>query len=170
MKRHWAPWRMAFILGKKDRGCLFCKLPKQKKDRDNLILYRGKHCFLILNKYPYNNGHMMVVPYRHIKDLSKLNRSENGELMELCGVAANALDRTMGPQGHNLGMNLGAAGGAGIKNHLHMHVVPRWVGDTNFMPILADTKILVEHLAQTYDRLAPSIQKILQARRRRKKT
>ena len=110
----------------------------------------------------------MVVPYRHLKDLSKLTRAENAELMELCGLATKALDQSMHPQGHNLGMNLGAAGGAGIRGHLHMHVVPRWVGDTNFMPILADTKVLVEHLEDTYDRLAPAIKKVIKEKKKRK--
>jgi ATP adenylyltransferase len=151
---------MSFILGPREKGCIFCKLPGQKADKRNLILYRGRHCFIILNKYPYNNGHLMVVPYRHIRDLSKLREAENAELMELSGAAVKALEQTMHPQGFNLGMNLGDAGGAGIKNHVHMHVVPRWVGDTNFMPLLADTKVLVEHLGKTYDRLAPGIAKL----------
>ena len=168
MKKHWAPWRVHFILGPKVKGCIFCKLPKQKNDRKNLILFRGKHNFIILNKYPYNNGHLMVVPYRHLKDLSKLTRAENAEMLELSGISVKALEKTMHPQGSNLGMNLGAAGGAGIRDHLHMHVVPRWVGDTNFMPILSDTKVLVEHLEDTYDRLAPVISKLKKSKTRKK--
>jgi len=110
----------------------------------------------------------MVVPYRHVKEPIRLSKSENAEMMELCGVASHVLDKTMHPQGHNLGMNLGTAGGAGIRNHLHMHVVPRWLGDTNYMPILSDTKILVEHLTDTYDRLAPAIEKVMKQKRKRK--
>lgn len=168
MKKHWAPWRMAFILGPKDNGCIFCKLPKLKNDRDNLILYRGRYNFVILNKFPYNNGHLMVVPYRHLKDPYRLTRPENAEMMELFGITCRALEKTMFPQGHNMGMNLGQAGGAGIRDHLHMHVVPRWAGDTNYMPILADTKVLVEHLAETYDRLAPAIAAVAKQRRKKK--
>jgi ATP adenylyltransferase len=161
MKKLWAPWRLSFILGPKSKGCLFCQLPKAKKDRKNLILYRGRYHYIILNKYPYNNGHLMVVPFRHVKDLHRLTPGENAELMELCGVASHVLDRTMQPQGYNLGMNLGRAGGAGILNHLHMHLVPRWNGDTNYMPLLSETKILVEHIDDTYQRLAPAIEKVM---------
>lgn len=169
MKKHWAPWRMAFILGPKGKGCIFCKLPKGKKeDRKNLILFRGRYHYLILNRFPYNNGHLMVVPYRHLRDLSKLTHSENAELMELTGVATKALEKTFKPQGFNLGMNLGEAGGAGIRGHLHLHVVPRWKGDTNFMPLLADTKVLVEHLESTFDRLAPAIAQIKGKQKKRR--
>ena len=169
MKKLWAPWRLSFILGPKSKGCIFCQLPKSKQDRKNLILYRGRHHYLILNKFPYNNGHLMVVPFRHIKDLDRMTGPENAEMMELCGVAERALTQSMHPQGYNLGMNLGVAGGAGIRDHLHMHVVPRWNGDTNYMPILSDTKVLVELMMDTYDRLAAAIKKVMKQRRRRKK-
>jgi ATP adenylyltransferase len=169
MKKLWAPWRLSFILGPKSKGCIFCQLPKAKKDRENLILYRGRYHYVILNKFPYNNGHLMVVPYRHIKDLHRLSREENAEMMELCGVTARVLGETMGPQGYNLGMNLGVAGGAGIRDHLHMHVVPRWNGDTNYMPLLSDTKVLVEMISDTYDRLAPAIDKVIKRSTKRKR-
>lgn len=169
MKKHWAPWRISFILGPKEKGCIFCKIPRKKDDRKNLILYRGKHNYILLNKFPYNNGHLMVIPYRHFRDLTKLTRLEGAEMMELCGVATKALEKTMHPQGHNLGMNLGTAGGAGIRNHVHMHVVPRWLGDTNYMPILSDTKVLVEYLEDTYDRLAPMIARLKKKKVARKK-
>ncbi len=162
MKQHWAPWRMAFIFEKKDQGCIFCCLPAEKRnDRKNLILYRGRHCFIILNKYPYNNGHLMVIPYRHTNDLSKLKQTEYAEMLKLSAATTKVLETSMGAQGHNLGMNLGAAGGAGIRDHLHLHIVPRWIGDTNFMPILADTKVLIEYLDETYNRLAPLLKKML---------
>jgi ATP adenylyltransferase len=160
MRNLWAPWRMEFILGSKQKGCIFCQLPKKKNDRQNLIIYRGKFHFIILNKFPYNNGHLMVVPYRHIKDLSKLTSKENAEMMHLSAVAIKALDKTMHPQGHNLGINFGAAGGAGIRDHLHLHIVPRWIGDTNWMPVLDGTKVMIEYLHETYDRLAPAIRKL----------
>jgi ATP adenylyltransferase len=168
MKKLWAPWRLAFILGPKSKGCIFCRLPKAKRDRENLILYRGRFHYIILNKFPYNNGHLMVVPFRHIKELHRLKPQENTEMMELSGVATRVLDETMGPQGYNLGMNLGLAGGAGIRHHLHMHVVPRWNGDTNYMPILSDTKVLVELITDTYDRLAPAIEKAMKQKRKGK--
>ncbi len=160
MKALWAPWRKEFILGPKIEGCIFCKLPKQKKDRDNLILFRGKHNYVILNRYPYNNGHLMVVPYRHTKDMSRLKPPENAEMLGLSALAIKALEKTMSPQGHNLGINLGAAGGAGIRDHLHLHVVPRWTGDTNWMPVLDETKVMIEYLGETYDRLKPVLEKL----------
>lgn len=160
MKDLWAPWRKEFILGPKVEGCIFCKLPKQKKDRENLILFRGKHNFVILNRYPYNNGHLMVIPYRHTKDMSRLKAAENAEMLGLSALAIKALEKTMFPQGHNLGINLGAAGGAGIRDHLHLHVVPRWVGDTNWMPVLDQTKVMIEYLWETYDRLQPVLEKL----------
>lgn len=159
MKNIWAPWRLDFILGPKEKGCIFCKLRRGKKDKEAGILHRGKYSYVILNKYPYNNGHLMVVPYRHTKELGKLTDKENAEMMRFAAASMQALERTMFPQGHNLGINLGAAGGAGIRDHLHLHVVPRWVGDTNWMPILSDTKVMIEYLGQTYDRLAPEIKK-----------
>lgn len=164
MKFHWAPWRMSFILEKNEEGCIFCKLPQEKNDKKNLILYRGKSCFIILNKYPYNNGHLMVVPYRHTNDLSQLNKNEYSEMMHLASISVQAFQTSLRSQGHNLGMNLGEAAGAGIKDHLHLHIVPRWAGDTNFMPILADTKVLVEHLSKTYQRLHPCIHSLLEAK------
>lgn len=160
MSNLWAPWRKEFILGPKLKTCIFCKLPRQKKDRDNLILYRGRYNFIILNRFPYNNGHLMVVPYRHTRDLAKLDAKESSEMLKLSALAIQALKKTMRPQGHNLGINLGAAGGAGIRDHLHLHVVPRWVGDTNWMPILDGTKVMIEYLWETYDRLNPVLKKL----------
>lgn len=160
MKTLWAPWRKEFILGPREKACIFCKLPRKKNDRDNLILYRGRHNFIILNRFPYNNGHLMVVPYRHTVRLGKLKAAEQAELLGLCDLAMRALEKTMGPQGHNLGVNLGAAGGAGIRDHIHFHIVPRWIGDTNWMPILGKTKVMIEYLWETYDRLAPTLTKL----------
>lgn len=167
MKNLWAPWRKEFILGPREKGCIFCKLPRKKDDRNNLILYRGKHNFIILNRYPYNNGHLMVIPYRHTKDLARLKPAEQAEMLELSGLSVKALEKSMFPQGHNLGINLGAAGGAGIRDHLHLHVVPRWVGDTNWMPVLAETKTMIEYLWETYDRLAPVLNKIVKKNKNR---
>lgn len=169
MKNLWAPWRMEFIFSEKGKGCIFCRLAKRKDDRAHFILHRGRYNYVILNIYPYNNGHLMVVPYRHTRDLSKIQPSEYAEMMTLTAAAVRALEATMHPQGHNVGLNLGAAGGAGIRDHVHLHVVPRWVGDTNFMPVLDHTKVMIEYLDQTYDRLAPALRKALQRSRARKR-
>ncbi len=167
MKILWAPWRMDFILGPREKGCVFCKLRRTKNDRDNLILFRGKLTYLVLNKFPYNNGHLMVVPNRHLKDLSGLTAKESAEMMQGAALATKALELTMRPHGFNLGMNLGAAAGAGILGHLHLHVVPRWQGDTHFMPILGHTKVMVEYLHETYDRLLPVLRRLLKNKKRR---
>lgn len=158
MERLWAPWRMAYIKHAEETGdCFLCSLPKQKKDRANLILKRGKTCFAILNKYPYNNGHLLVSPYRHVADIEKLTDAEALELMRLTGAMKQAMDRAMKPHGYNVGVNLGRAAGAGLPGHVHLHVVPRWNGDTNFMPLLGDTKVLPLTLAETWDLLTCSI-------------
>jgi len=151
----WAPWRMQFILEKKPKGCIFCLLPRQKKDRQNLILFRGKNAYVILNKFPYNNGHLMVVPNKHTSILGRLGAKTLSEMMDLAHRSMEYLTRSMGAQGHNVGFNFGHAAGAGILDHLHLHIVPRWMGDTNFMPILAGNKVMVECLQDTYDRLSP---------------
>ncbi len=153
MQPLWAPWRAEFILEKKTKGCIFCLLPKKKNDRENLIVYRGKKAFIILNKYPYNNGHLMIVPNLHTANLGKLDAKTQAEMFRLTDFSIEVLREAMGAQGHNVGMNLGLAAGAGILDHLHIHVVPRWMGDTNFMPVLASNKVMIEYLHQTYDRL-----------------
>ncbi len=160
MKHLWAPWRMEFILGKKKpKGCIFCTFPKEKKDKQNLIVFRGKHTFVILNRYPYNNGHLMVIPYRHTANLADLERDELSELMSMTTEVVNILKKTHGPQGFNLGMNLGAAAGAGIKEHLHMHIVPRWVGDTNFMTVLGEVRSIPNHLTESFIELSTAFKK-----------
>src|SRR5262249_25610706 len=147
MDQLWAPWRMELIeKGGGHTGCIFCDLPKAADDRQNLILGRTRHCFAILNKFPYNNGHLMVVPRAHLADLEQLPREENDELSHMLRVAVRLLGRAYGAQGYNLGMNLGRVAGAGIADHLHWHVVPRWNGDTNFMPVVGETKVMIEHL------------------------
>jgi ATP adenylyltransferase len=153
MKQLWAPWRMQFIANDRPKGCIFCALPKKKKDRENLIVFRGKKSFVILNKFPYNNGHLMVVPNRHTAQVSKLDASTWNEMKALLDRSMKLLSRTLKAQGFNVGLNLGLAGGAGVVDHLHFHVVPRWAGDTNFMPIFSEAKVMVEYLNETYDRL-----------------
>ena len=156
MQPLWAPWRMEFIEGAKADGCIFCAFPKETgeaADRRNLILARTAFSFAILNRFPYNSGHLMVIPLRHTPDFPSLATQESADLWRLLQVAITALSQAYHPDGFNLGMNLGRSAGAGIVEHLHFHVVPRWVGDTNFMPVLAATKVLVEHLEQSYDKL-----------------
>lgn len=149
----WAPWRMDYIKGVKEEGCIFCDKPKQARDRDNLVVQRGRHAFVIMNKYPYNNGHLMVVPYRHEAEVDKLTSEENAEMMKLLQCCARALKIICAPHGFNIGMNVGAVAGAGIDGHLHFHIVPRWYADTNFMPILGHTKVVSEGLWETWAQL-----------------
>ncbi len=153
MKHLWAPWRLAYVAGPKVEGCVFCEAVAAGDDRVSLIVHRAGLGFLILNRYPYNSGHLMVVPNRHVARPDGLSSEEAGALMGLAALAVRILERAMAPQGFNIGMNLGRAAGAGIDEHLHLHVVPRWVGDTNYMPVISDVKVMPEHLDQTYDRL-----------------
>ncbi len=155
MERLWAPWRLAYIAGEKTEGCIFCTFPKENDDENRLILYRGKTCFVIMNAFPYSNGHLMVVPYRHLNDITALTDEENLEMMQLAVRCCDALKKMCRPDGFNVGMNLGRSAGAGIDDHIHMHIVPRWNGDTNFMPVLADTKVIPEALETTYAKLKP---------------
>jgi ATP adenylyltransferase len=154
------PWRMAYITGTddpKNKTCVLCDLhiAEHSHDRENLLLYRGTTCYIVLNKYPYNTGHLMVVPYQHTADLAHLDDSIGEELFFLSRRCVTHLTTEYGPQGFNLGMNLGRIAGAGIDEHLHMHIVPRWGGDTNFMPLIGDTKLVPETLDKTYARLQP---------------
>ena len=151
MKTGWAPWRMEYIKGKKPRGCVFCRCPRSKKN--HYLLFRGRWNFVILNRYPYNNGHLMVIPYRHLSEVEKLTEPESAEMFQLMKKSVRALRRAMKPEGFNVGMNLGKSAGAGIAGHLHLHIVPRWQADTNFMPVLAEAKFLPQHLRETWNSL-----------------
>ena len=152
MKFLWAPWRMDYILEKKQEDCLFCRKQIEKRDPENLILHRGKHGFVMMNKFPYNNGHLMVVPNRHCPDFEALHDDEIEELFHLLKAATGVLKNTLRPHGFNIGVNIGKAGGAG-EDHLHVHVVPRWTGDTNFMPVFGETKVIPQYLKKTYQTL-----------------
>jgi ATP adenylyltransferase len=151
----WAPWRAKYVntCGKPAKGCIFCSARKGKKDKADLVLYRGETVFVIMNKFPYNNGHLMIVPFQHTGDLARLSRKENNELWETVLLCRKALEKALCPQGYNIGMNLGRVSGAGIDKHCHLHIVPRWNGDTNFMPMVGNVKVISEGLAETYDRL-----------------
>lgn len=153
MENLWAPWRIEYILGKKPKGCIFCDKPAENRDEENLILYRGKYHFIIMNAFPYNNGHMMVVPYRHTATLAGWAPEERQEMMELANLGVELLRKLMKPDGFNLGINMGLVAGAGVADHIHLHVVPRWNGDTNFMPVLSDTRVISEALRATYVKL-----------------
>jgi len=149
----WAPWRMEYILGEKESGCIFCTRINQDNDKENLILLRGKNNFVIMNKYPYNNGHLMVVPNRHTSEFDSLSDPEKLEMMNLVSKSMNVLKKTVNPDGFNVGLNIGKIAGAGIDDHLHFHIVPRWAADTNFMPVVGQTKIISEDLGETWERL-----------------
>ena len=151
MERLYAPWRMSYVEQPHEKeagktGCVFCDAAASADDLANLIVHRGAAAFVILNKFPYNNGHLMVVPYRHTASLSDLDDAATLEMLTLAKAAQAALQRSMHPEGYNLGMNLGQSAGAGIADHLHLHVVPRWNGDTNFMPVLSDVKVMPDSL------------------------
>ncbi len=155
----WAPWRMDYIrtapaeCGPGRSRCLFCRLLKSKDDEADLVLLRGKRAFVVMNRFPYNSGHLMVAPTRHVADYEKLTTGEGAELQRLVQRCLRALRLEAKPQGYNVGMNLGRVAGAGVTGHLHIHIVPRWLGDVNYMPVVAGTKVISEHLHETYRRL-----------------
>jgi ATP adenylyltransferase len=153
MEQLWAPWRGKFIEGSKMEGCILCELPKRSDDKKTLILHRGKEAFVIMNAYPYAAGHLMVAPFRHIARLSVLTESERSEIIDLVAKCEIALTEAIGPEGFNVGFNLGRAAGAGVDKHLHCHIVPRWVGDTNFMPVIGEIRVINEALENTYNKL-----------------
>lgn len=150
----WAPWRIDYILGKeKEPGCIFCVKPASSEDEENLIVHRAVGAYTIMNKFPYNNGHVLVVPYRHVSDICLLTPEENGLLVQEVTRSIEALRKVMNPDGFNIGINLGVVAGAGIAEHVHYHVVPRWNGDTNIMPVLADIRVIPQHLRETRQKL-----------------
>jgi ATP adenylyltransferase len=162
MENLWAPWRMAFIEPKTppNPGCIFCTQPAVHRDPEHHILHRGVYCFMILNLYPYNNGHLMIAPYAHVASLEDLDAATLAELMAQTQLALRLLRATMQPDGFNMGINQGQAAGAGFAEHIHYHVVPRWHGDTNFMPILAEVKVIPEHLDAVYQKLLLALKAI----------
>ena len=157
MEHLWAPWRMAYIdpSGAKEQGCIFCVKPQEDRDEENLILYRGERCFVLMNLFPYNNGHLMIAPYAHVPDIERLDAETLTEIMLTAQKSLAALRAALRPDGFNMGINQGTVAGAGIADHIHFHVVPRWNGDTNFMPVLADTKVMPDYLRNTYRQLKP---------------
>lgn len=161
MKYLWAPWRLQYIKAVPVEGCIFCALPREGRDREHRILVQGERAFAILNTFPYNSGHLMVVPRRHVAQPGELEDPEILEVFHLTTAAMQAVEETYHPEGFNIGLNIGRAAGAGIADHLHIHVVPRWIGDTNFMPVVGEVKVLPEDLTETYDRLSASLRSVL---------
>lgn len=154
MENLWAPWRMAYIAPKTpQQGCIFCIFPAGENDAEHYILHRGEHCFMMLNLYPYSIGHLMIAPYQHVGTIEKLDVATLAELMGQAQLALKALRQAMKPDGFNMGINEGKVAGAGFADHVHLHVVPRWEGDTNFMPVLADVKVMPERLETVYKQL-----------------
>ncbi|HID87328.1 MAG TPA: HIT domain-containing protein [Anaerolineae bacterium] len=160
MKRMWAPWRMEYLTDNREEGCIFCEKPAEKRDQENYLLYRGQTSYILLNLYPYSNGHLMVAPYQHVASLEDLEPEILTELMLLVNLSLRVLRRALKPHGFNVGVNIGKAAGAGFVDHVHIHIVPRWQGDTNFMPILAETRIIPELLDETYERLRAALQEL----------
>jgi ATP adenylyltransferase len=155
MERLWAPWRVEYILQKPPEGCVFCIGDDTAEDAERFVLYRGKHSFAIMNRYPYVNGHLMAAPYRHTAEPEELSTEEHCDLWETVVLCRSVLRDSLSPQGYNIGMNLGKTAGAGVADHLHIHVVPRWHGDTSFMSVIDDVRVIPESLAAMYDRLLP---------------
>jgi ATP adenylyltransferase len=150
----WAPWRMAYIAGGAggdlSGGCVFCAKAAEERDEENLILWRGARCYVLMNLFPYNNGHLMIAPYLHVPDILALDAATLTDVMQTAQRCLRALDAALHPQGYNMGLNQGTVAGAGIADHVHFHIVPRWNGDTNFMPVLADVKVMPDVLQNTY--------------------
>ncbi len=156
----WTPWRYAYVTAAEGaKGCIFCDLPKLGDDRSARIVYRGKHCFIILNTFPYTPGHSMIVPYAHLDELRNLPTEAAQEMMALSQTMEDVLRKLYKPDGVNLGMNIGKAAGAGVAGHIHMHILPRWVADGNFMTVVGETRVLPETLEMTWERIKTELDK-----------
>jgi ATP adenylyltransferase len=160
MKNLWAPWRMDYVLSKKGTDCVFCPGDDRGSDKDRNILYVGSMSLVIMNKFPYNNGHLLVAPIRHVSDLGGLSNEENLDLILMVRSSIEIIKKTMKPEGFNVGLNLGKVAGAGVEAHLHYHIVPRWIGDTNFMAVTEEVRVIPEHLKNTYDKLRPHFEQL----------
>ena len=154
MDRIWAPWRIEYIRAEREEGCLFCRAAREDRDSENRILLRGTRNFVMLNAYPYNPGHLMVAPYRHVADLEQFTDEELLEHFDLVRKGSKALTEAYSPQGFNIGINLGRIAGAGVEDHVHTHVVPRWSGDVNFITVVSDLRVVPEALDATYAELS----------------
>lgn len=152
MKSIYAPWRMAYIKGGKQDGCIFCK---DSIRNESFVLFEGENSFIMINRYPYTSGHLMIIPFRHISKVENLTAKEKIEIFNLLDMAIGALEKAMKPEGFNVGINLGKAAGAGVDDHIHVHIVPRWTGDTNFMCTVGDVRVIPEDVAKTWELLRP---------------
>ena len=153
MNQLWAPWRIEYILGPKPDTCVFCLPESTEEDEERLVLHRGGRAFVIMNRYPYNNGHIMVCPFRHVSELTELSREETHEIMDLVQLCSGILKQHFNCEGINVGLNLGKAAGAGIGEHLHFHLVPRWNGDSSFIAVMDDVRTVPQHIRETYKAL-----------------
>jgi len=160
MEQLWAPWRLEYIQGPEEGACIFCLGAESIADSDRLILVRRQFCYVMMNRYPYSNGHVMISPYKHLDDMAALGEGEVLEIHQLLIDSQAVLRVVCGAQGFNVGWNLGRTAGAGIANHIHMHIVPRWAGDSNFMPILAETRVIPQHIEKTYTLLAKAFSEL----------
>ncbi len=161
MERLWSPWRSQYVSSAgEDAGCIFCEARKQRDEAESAVLYRAEEVFVVLNAFPYNSGHVMVAPFRHAGELEELSPNERAELMEVTTQTVAVIREAISPHGFNIGLNLGRVAGAGVPGHLHVHVVPRWGGDTNFMPVVGETKVLPESLSDTGAKLRPLFEKL----------
>ncbi len=157
MDKIWTPWRKQYLEQKMDKNCIFCEGPKKKHDRSSYIIKKSKYSFVMLNLYPYNNGHLIIAPYRHVSDLDRLEENELLDLMQLVIQSKKLIGKTLKPDGYNLGINIGKIAGAGFEGHIHIHLVPRWSGDTNFMPIISNTKVISQSLESLFKSLKKRI-------------
>lgn len=162
MDRIWAPWRADYLSAeqKKHKGCLFCRIAKGSCDQTDHVFVRWTYCYAVLNRYPYNNGHALIVPYRHIADMANMKTEERAEFFDLLDYVKRLLQDTLNPEGYNIGMNIGHAAGAGVPKHIHMHIVPRWIGDVNFMPVIGQTKVISQSLDELYAALVKAQKRI----------
>ncbi|MEA2104340.1 MAG: HIT domain-containing protein [Candidatus Cloacimonadota bacterium] len=157
MNKLYSPWRIDYILREKEKGCIFCNKPADENDEKHLILKRGLHSYIIMNLYPYNNAHLMVVPFRHVNDLTDLNDDEILEVFRMTKIAEIGLKKAYNPDGFNIGINIGKAAGAGISDHLHIHIVPRWNGDTNFITTIGETRVIPENMQVAFQKLKKAL-------------
>ncbi len=157
MDKLWAPWRISYVSNTKIKGCIFCKALKERNDRKNRVIFRSKYSFAMLNTYPYNNGHVMVVCNRHVASIEQLSEQEFLDINKVVLKMLSSLRHVLKPAGFNIGINLGKVSGAGIDKHIHIHIVPRWLGDTNFMPVISKTKIISQSLDELYRKLKTNL-------------
>jgi ATP adenylyltransferase len=165
MDKLWSPWRSKYIESfkpgsDKEEGCLFCRIAEENKDKENYLVYRGRESYIVMNLYPYNSGHLMIVPYQHASSLSEFDEATRLDCMNMINLGCDILGKAVYPHGFNIGANIGRVSGAGIDEHVHFHIVPRWNGDTNFMPVLNEVKIISDFMDATYEKLKKALKEL----------